>query len=65
MSTGWICPKCGKVYAPYVTECIACNGASIPVEPNPKWWLDWYPYYRYPYTNEPFWKDDEEIRYTC
>ena len=23
--TGWICPKCGKVYAPDVKECLNCN----------------------------------------
>lgn len=25
MNTGWICPKCQRVYAPSVTECVACN----------------------------------------
>lgn len=25
---GWICPKCGKVYAPYVKECSDCNYLS-------------------------------------
>ena len=24
-SYGWICPKCGKVYAPDVKECLNCN----------------------------------------
>jgi len=24
--TGWICPKCGSVYAPFVAECGVCNG---------------------------------------
>jgi rubrerythrin len=24
--TGWICPKCGSVYAPFVAECAVCNG---------------------------------------
>lgn len=24
---GWICPKCGRCYAPFCTECAACNGA--------------------------------------
>lgn len=22
---GWICPKCGHVYAPHVNECSKCN----------------------------------------
>jgi hypothetical protein len=24
--TGWVCPKCGSVYAPFVAECGVCNG---------------------------------------
>lgn len=24
-NNGWICPKCGRVYAPYVFECHYCN----------------------------------------
>lgn len=27
--TGWICPKCGRVYAPYIKECIKCNNKVI------------------------------------
>lgn len=27
---GWICPKCGRVYAPAVSECLACNQAHTP-----------------------------------
>lgn len=23
--SGWVCPKCGSVYAPTTTECIRCN----------------------------------------
>ena len=25
---GWVCPKCGKVYAPDVKECFTCNCLS-------------------------------------
>ena len=38
---GWECPKCGRVYAPSVTECFACNALVVqPIMPgiNP-----WYP----------------------
>ena len=27
--TGWICPKCGRVYAPFVLYCDYCNNKSI------------------------------------
>lgn len=26
---GWTCPKCGKVFAPHINECIYCNSVSI------------------------------------
>ena len=26
--TGWICPKCGSVYAPFVAECRFCTGGN-------------------------------------
>lgn len=25
MNNGWICPKCGRVYAPFIPECQYCN----------------------------------------
>lgn len=24
-NNGWICPKCGKVYAPFIAACLECN----------------------------------------
>lgn len=27
--TGWMCPKCGRVYSPATTECEHCNNAKI------------------------------------
>lgn len=29
--TGWVCPICGKVYAPYTTQCFHCNNKG-------NWW---------------------------
>lgn len=26
---GWICPKCGRVYAPWVPSCDTCNKQSL------------------------------------
>lgn len=28
-NNGWICPKCGRVYAPYIAECQHCNKEVI------------------------------------
>ena len=25
MNNGWTCPKCGRVYAPFIPECQHCN----------------------------------------
>lgn len=27
--TGWTCPKCGRCYAPWITECWPCNNVSV------------------------------------
>ena len=29
-NTGWICPKCGRVYAPNCRECLSCNNTYVP-----------------------------------
>jgi hypothetical protein len=44
---GWICPVCRRVYAPWVKECEACNGAKVApvVEP----WIPITPWYPWPY----------------
>jgi hypothetical protein len=28
MNEGWVCPKCGSVYAPWVDKCEKCCGVS-------------------------------------
>lgn len=32
---GWICPKCGKVYASYIPSCTKCTQVEKPA-PRPK-----------------------------
>ena len=31
MNNGWICPKCGRVYAPFIPECQHCNEEVKPI----------------------------------
>lgn len=26
---GWVCPKCGKVFSPFTSECLYCNKEKI------------------------------------
>lgn len=26
---GWICPKCGRVYSPYTSQCTFCGNADV------------------------------------
>lgn len=42
---GWICPKCGCVYAPHVDECRRCNcGSNNTIDTKTSPWLyDSYP----------------------
>ena len=28
-NTGWVCPKCSKVYGPHVMECHTCNEMAV------------------------------------
>lgn len=44
MNEGWICPKCGRVYAPSVSVCEECNRSLVKLPPmdtppgvSPKW----------------------------
>jgi len=30
---GWVCPKCGRVYAPWVEKCQYCGGNTITYTP--------------------------------
>lgn len=44
---GWICPKCGRVYAPWVDKCQYCGGSTITYTPPTcpyQWWCT-NPYY--------------------
>jgi hypothetical protein len=46
-NTGWICPKCGRVYAPFVMECSNCNNNEIKPDPciiTPPWSQDYSKY---------------------
>ncbi len=33
-SSGWVCPKCGNVYAPCMMECKNCNDNKLPKWPS-------------------------------
>lgn len=50
--SGWECPKCHKVYAPFVRECESCNKVTTvvaaPSYPAPVYVPYWNP--------EPWWR---------
>lgn len=29
LKEGWVCPKCGRVYAPFVTQCDYCSKTNF------------------------------------
>lgn len=29
ITPGWVCPKCGSIYAPYTPECSRCNSQKV------------------------------------
>lgn len=31
--TGWVCPKCGSVWAPTQNQCWTCTANPTPIEP--------------------------------
>ncbi len=41
---GWICPKCGRVYAPWVDKCQYCGNSTITYTPPtcPYWTTPYY-----------------------
>jgi len=43
MSKGWECPKCGKVYAPFVQECAGCNKEPTKQSSPDYIWYRYYP----------------------
>ena len=54
---GWVCPRCQKVYAPWVREC-NCNPPyrdtiTYPIEPTNPWVIPWSPFSP-SYTGNPF-----------
>ena len=39
---GWICPKCGRTYAPWVSSCFYCGQHSITYTNPCPWYPTWY-----------------------
>ena len=56
MQEGWVCPKCGRVNAPFVDHCPCSSIDNIKVNP--------IPYYPYPYV-QPYIPWDGHLKVTC
>ena len=55
----WICPKCGRVYGPQVTQCYSCNSKidkkrTVPWE-RPKNYKPWIAKPENPPRRPPMW----------
>ena len=71
-NTGWVCPKCGRVYAPFIMECSNCNNNEIKPDPciiTPPWSQD-YSKYKSEVSTDTYKCDqnvsinDEQLKYT-
>lgn len=67
-NTGWICPKCGRVYAPFIMECSYCNNNEIKPDPciiTPPWspWSQDYIRYKSEVTTDTY-KCDQNVTTT-
>lgn len=49
IATGWICPKCGRVYSPDTSECWFCNSKYLG-EPTCEEVESPFRYVRYPFS---------------
>lgn len=72
--TGWVCPKCGRVFAPDVKECCYCNDVikdkekydpapePIPIPAGP--YIPYVPYIPSPTVPYVTWSDDNTSHYS-
>lgn len=53
MNEGWVCPKCGGVFAPWVEQCGNCVPRSFPVPTDKYEYIPWPDEIRIPSTGDP------------